>query len=130
MADKNHVSKLAIGNLMLSSLFNYVDDCVWSDNLDGTLKEWDDFEDGAQVVVFDRNPYTCMSLDDWTAWWSDFPEWYMPTYVLGVNRYPRISDMTPQDVLSVWDDPEFDEYHMDGTHNLEFGVKRGKYPWL
>lgn len=130
MAGKKHVSKLAIGNLVLSSLLNYVDDCMWSDNIDGQLKEWDDFVDGAQVVVFDRNPYTCMSLDDWVVWWSSFPEWYMPTYVLGINRYPHISDMTPQDILSVWEDPEFDEYRMDGTHNLEFGVKRGKYPWL
>lgn len=130
MVNKTSMSKFAIGNLMLSSLLNYVDDCLWSDNLDGTVKDWDDFEDGTRVVVFNCNPGTCMSLDDWVAWWSDFPEWYLPTYILGVNGYPYIANMMPQDILSVWENPEFNEYNMNGTHNVEFGVKRGKYPWF
>lgn len=130
MVDKNHVPKLAIGHLVLSSLFDYVNECLWYDNTDGLVKNWDDFEDGTRVVVFNRNPYTCMLLDDWVAWWNDFPELYLPTYILGVNGYQNVPSMTPQEVLRVWEDPEFDEYSMDGTHNLEFGVKKGKYPWF
>ncbi len=130
MTDKTHQHRFSIGDFLLSRLLDYVDDSLWSDNLDGKVKDWDDFEDGTKVVVFNCNPGTCMSVDDWRDFWFDFPEWCVGAYALGVNDYPWTANLSPQQAYDIWNDPEFDEYRLNGTHRLEFGTKKGKYPWF
>lgn len=122
--------KFSVGDFFTSHFEDYVHDFLLREDCYKLTLEWDDIEDGTKVVVFNDDPHTCITLDTWKEFWSNYPEWYLPAYVLFVNNNKgnRISQMTPEMIYDEWMGIEDDIFTIDShSYTVAFGTKNGEW---